>query len=163
MAKIYVSTYAKYNQGTLSGAWLDLEEFADMDDFFSACHELHNDDNDPEFMFQDWEDIPSGMITESSLNPEIFDWLQMSDSEKEVLEVYKGYIDQTGSLADAERYFHGKTTSAGDFMAEYWEESGALKNVPPELVYHIDWDAVARDSGFTFVEVSYQNVFVFSQ
>jgi antirestriction protein len=163
MAKIYVSTYAKYNQGALFGAWIDLEDYSDLEDFFSACRELHSDEQDPEFMFQDFENIPDGMITESSLNPEIFEWLQMSDNDKELIEVYKGYIDQSGCLADAERYFVGKSSSSGDFMAEYWEESGALKNVPQELVYHIDWDAVARDSGFTFVEVSYQNVFVFSQ
>lgn len=33
--------------------------------FLAACAELHKDEHDPEFMFQDWEGIPAEMISES--------------------------------------------------------------------------------------------------
>ena len=42
MARIYVGTYAKYNAGSIKGAWLDLEDYADRDAFLEACRELHN-------------------------------------------------------------------------------------------------------------------------
>ena len=48
---IYVGTYAKYNNGSIFGAWLDLTEYDDAEDFYKACAELHKDEQDPEFMF----------------------------------------------------------------------------------------------------------------
>ena len=31
--RVYVGTYAKYNGGSLEGKWLDLEDYADKDEF----------------------------------------------------------------------------------------------------------------------------------
>ena len=56
--KLYVSTYAKYNAGSLFGKWMDLNDYADHDDFIEACKELHKDETDHEFMFQDFEGFP---------------------------------------------------------------------------------------------------------
>lgn len=78
--RIYVGTYAKYNDGNLFGKWLDLEDYADHDDFYEACAELHADEEDPEFMFQDWEGIPSDMISESHVSPEC--WTLLDAYEK---------------------------------------------------------------------------------
>ena len=50
-ARIYVGTYKKYNNGSLAGAWLDLSDYSDKEEFLNACHELHNNESDPEFMF----------------------------------------------------------------------------------------------------------------
>ena len=56
--KIYVGTYAKYNDGSLDGKWVDLTEYSDYDEFLAAMHELHSDEDDPEFMVQDYENFP---------------------------------------------------------------------------------------------------------
>ena len=45
-AKVYVGTYAKYNNGSLSGAWLDLSDYSDKEEFYEACRELHKDEED---------------------------------------------------------------------------------------------------------------------
>lgn len=58
MAKLYVGTYAKYNSGSIAGAWLDLEDYADRDSFLVAARELHKDESDPELMYQDFEGFP---------------------------------------------------------------------------------------------------------
>lgn len=71
--KIYVGTYAKYNNGSIEGAWLDLSDFSSKEDFYEACADLHKDEADPEFMFQDWENIPSDFIGESWLSDEFFE------------------------------------------------------------------------------------------
>ena len=47
-ARIYVGTYAQYNNGSLFGEWLDLSDYSDKDDFLEACAELHKDEQDPE-------------------------------------------------------------------------------------------------------------------
>ena len=56
--KLYVGTYAKYNSGDLSGAWLDLDRFANAEEFEAACKRIHRDEHDPELMFQDVETDP---------------------------------------------------------------------------------------------------------
>ena len=66
-ASVYVGTYGKYNNGSLFGAWLDLSDYADKEEFYEACRELHKDEEDAEFMFQDYENIPENLISESHL------------------------------------------------------------------------------------------------
>ena len=51
-AKVYVGTYAKYNNGSLSGAWLDLSDYSDKEEFYEACRELHKDEEDAEYIPQ---------------------------------------------------------------------------------------------------------------
>lgn len=53
--KLYCGTYAKYNEGSLKGEWVDLDNFSNADDFLAYCSKLHNDEKFPEFMFQDYE------------------------------------------------------------------------------------------------------------
>ena len=52
-AKIYVSTYVKYNAGSIFGKWLDLSDYSDKDEFNEACRELQKDEEDAEYMYQD--------------------------------------------------------------------------------------------------------------
>ena len=70
--KLYVGTYAKYNAGSIAGAWLDLDKFKDAEEFEATCRRLHKDERDPEFMFQDVETDPGcdwqeGLYSESSM------------------------------------------------------------------------------------------------
>lgn len=61
MAKVYVGTYKKYNNGSLKGAWLDLSDYGDYDAFLAACKKLHKDEKDPEFLIEDSEGFPDGL------------------------------------------------------------------------------------------------------
>ena len=36
-ARIYVGTYAKYNNGSLQGEWVELSDFYDLDGFMERC------------------------------------------------------------------------------------------------------------------------------
>lgn len=65
---VYVGTYHKYNCGSIFGKWFDLTEFDGREDFYEACKALHADEWDAEFMFQDWEGIPSKFASESSID-----------------------------------------------------------------------------------------------
>ena len=71
-ARVYVGTYGKYNNGSLFGAWLDLSDYADKEEFYEACRELHKDEEDAEFMFQDYENIPENLISESWISENFF-------------------------------------------------------------------------------------------
>ena len=52
MPRIYVGTYKKYTEGSLKGAWLDLEDYNNKEQFLKACYQLHDDEDDPELMLR---------------------------------------------------------------------------------------------------------------
>lgn len=65
---VYVGTWHKYNCGSIAGRWFDLTTFDDERDFFAACRALHQDEADPELMFQDYEGFPVNMASECHIN-----------------------------------------------------------------------------------------------
>ena len=72
-ARIYVGTYAKYNNGSLQGEWVELSDFYDLDGFMERCAEIYEDEEEREFMFQAWEEIPDGLIDEGRLKENFFE------------------------------------------------------------------------------------------
>lgn len=88
---VYCGTYRKYNEGSLYGMWIDIELCDDADEFFEVCRKLHDDERDPELMFQDFQGFPSCWYSEcmgeETIN-KIIEYAQMSDSDKEMLEDY---------------------------------------------------------------------------
>ena len=163
MSAVYVGTYAKYNSGSIAGAWLDLTDYADRSDFYEACAKLHADEADPEFMFKDWEEIPDGMISECSIDEAVWEWLDLDDSDKELLQVYRDNVDSSASIDDARDAFVCRVDgSKADAMEQVYTDSHDMSSIPDALRYAIDWDVVARDSGLTFIEPTYRDVWVFN-
>ena len=62
-------------------------DFYDLDDFIEHCAEIHEDEEEPEYMFQAWEEIPDGLIAESHLEETFFELRdeldRLSDKEQE--------------------------------------------------------------------------------
>lgn len=164
--RVYVGTYAKYNNGSIEGAWLDLENYSDKDDFLAACAELHSDESDAELMFQDFEDIPEGMISESSIDEGLWDWIALDDSDKELLKVYREHVESSGDIETARDAFMGKADSPEHWAEEYANDCGLLESVPDSLKYYFDCAAYARDAQMggdvVFVEIGYRECWVFS-
>lgn len=150
--KIYVGTYSKYNNGSIEGAWIDVTEL-DKEEFYLKCKELHKDEEDPEFMFQDWEcpDLLDDFISESGTEPEFWELKEqikdLSDEQIEALTAYQN-IYGTIDLQDFEdRYFgHFQSYNINEEFGEHMlEEMGYLNEVPEHLRYYIDTEAYGRD------------------
>ncbi len=138
-ARIYVGTYAKYNAGSIAGQWLDLSDYADKDAFLAACAELHKDESDPEFMFQDMEGIPDGMASESHINEDVWEWLALDESDRVILKLYREY-GMDGDINDARDAYAGQWESGGAFAESMAEDCGDIpKDLPAWIV--IDWEA----------------------
>lgn len=71
-ARIYVSTYAKHNNSSYDGGWIDLRDISTYEEFIDLCRGTCSNEKDPEFMFIDWENIPNRWVSQSELNPEFF-------------------------------------------------------------------------------------------
>ena len=147
-AQIYVSTYAKYNEGSLKGEWVDLSQFSDASEFMEYCQELHADEADPEFMFQDFEGFPRCYYSESAdidTLEKLFDFLNMDEDDRKLLEMYAeatGYSIDDIDLSDAQDAFCGTANSEADFAEQMAIDCGEIpRNLPTWIANAIDWDA----------------------
>lgn len=151
MASVYVGTYAKYNNGSIKGAWVDLSKFSDEDEFLDYCRELHKDEEDPELMYQDFEEFPKRYYSESYINSDLWEWLALDDNEKDILEAYLECFGYDGTIKDAMDAYVGQYNSDIDFTMEWLEMCGDIPKDLPSII-HIDWEATARDLMMDFSE-----------
>lgn len=125
--RIYVGTYGKYSSGSIDGAWLNLDDYKDKDEFYEAARELHKDESDPELMFQDYEGFPEQYYNESSTPDELWAWLALSPDQREILEMY---IEATGNsdatIEKAEEAFQGKYDSEEDWAQQFLDDTGGM-------------------------------------
>jgi antirestriction protein len=147
--RIYVGTYKKYNNGSLAGAWFDLEEYSDKETFYEALAEFHDDEVDPEFMFQDFQGFPRGMVGESFIKEDAWLWLDLDDEEKEMYGAFMwlglGCDDFETDIESCKEQYAGREGSELDFTYQIVEDTGMLANMPKELVYYFDYEAYCRD------------------
>ena len=56
---VYVSTYGRYNDGSLCGLQIDLSSFYDYDydESINFCKAIHADEEAPQLMGQDYEEF----------------------------------------------------------------------------------------------------------
>jgi len=152
-AAVYVGTYGKYNDGSIFGKWLNLSDYADKEEFYAACHELHNDEEDPEFMFQDYENIPEGLISECSISDNLFEVIEafenMEENQKEPFLIWcnNGHRSLSGEdindlISAFESDYIGEYDSEEDFATELVEERSDLSDFAKQ---YFDYEAYARD------------------
>ena len=147
--RIYVSTYAKYNDGSLEGEWVDLTDFDTYEDFVDYCSELHKDENDPEFMVQDFENFPKKWYHESGLPSEdefnkINEYYLMSDIEKSAYETFIDYTDNE-DIDDFHEAYQGQFESASDFAYDLVDSLGWDGIGSNAIDMYFDYDAFGRD------------------
>jgi antirestriction protein len=145
--KIYVGTYRMYNNGSLYGKWFDLSNYADAQEFFKDCYEYHRNEFfsigcGPELMFQDWENIPDSLISESNLHDHAFKYFEavsdMNDDTEEAFQIYCVQIvywpsngnDLDETLEGFEQSYQGylgkKNDPKTDFAYQFAEDTGLL-------------------------------------
>lgn len=160
-AKVYVGTYRKYNDGSICGKWLNLSDYSDKDEFYKACYELHEDEQDPEFMFQDYEDIPNGLISENWISDRLFEVLEtLEDMDANLLEPFliwcnnehKSFTDEDidDLLSSFQDDYIGAYNSEEDFAEEQIELRDDLNEFAKRF---FDYEAYANDlfsSGYWF-------------
>ncbi len=150
---VYVGTYAKYNSGSIAGAWVRLDQFANEDEFLAYCAELHKDENDPEFMYQDFENFPDVFYSESGLDSELWDFLALDDNDRDLLEAFKECFGSSeNSIEDAQNAYYGQFDSDQDFAEELLASTGDLESIPENLRYYFDFEKYARDLMHDFSE-----------
>jgi len=164
MARIYVGTYESYNNGSLFGKWFDLEDYVDAEDFYKACKEYHKREEDPEYMFQDYEGIPEELIGESWLDDDLWEYLELDDDEKEQLEAFMSLGSYNKFSEYLEQYREKYLGELGGYGSEdaklgHWVAENGYLEIPDDLSGYIDYEIVGRDFGSSDFNVSGGYVF----
>lgn len=152
-ARVYVGTYKKYTEGSLFGKWLLLSDYISKEDFYEACHELHNDEDDPEFMFQDFENIPRSLIGESWMSDNLFDVINaISDMSNDQVEPFMIWLenghhdisseDINDLINSFESDYIGKYDDEEDYAYKLIEERDDLNDFAKQ---YFDYEAYAKD------------------
>lgn len=145
---VYVGTYHKYTCGSLAGKWLCLEDFSDKEEFYTACKELHKDEHDPEFMFQDYEG-PKCFYSESHLDDLVWEYLALDPHDQEIV---KAYIENR-DLRDFQEIidaYHGTFPTAAEYVQDCWEQCSDYTRPKNDTTWwhpsnYTDWDRMADD------------------
>lgn len=143
--KLYVGTYNKYNNGAIQGAWIDLTDYTDSESFYQACAELHKDESDPEFMFQDFEGFPKDLYSESGNIDAIYEYIDFLNETHLSQEVVDAGLSLEIPLDKLEDAYYGQFDSDIDLAHGYVENTGLLQDVPDEVARYFDYEAYGRD------------------
>lgn len=152
---VYVGTYAKYANGDLSGAWLDLTTFEDVDEFYNVARALHADEKDPEFMFQDFQGFPRALYAEAASPDNVESWIEyaaLDDYDRELLDAWLEIRNAEGSvqeLLDAaqDEFFCKVEECTWRAVAEYCADEKLIE-IPDNMWNYFDFDAYGRDLSY---------------
>lgn len=158
---VYCGTYAKYNNGSLFGKWFNLSDYDDYDELYQAMKELHKDEEDPEFMYQDFEApkffINQGLISESNISSDIYEIAEKINDSGLEFEIIEAYVDCIGNYCkDTEEFlgrvldsYYGEFNSDEDFTQEMLEQDGSIPENLPSYIF-IDWQKTAYNFMFDY-------------
>ena len=124
---IYVGTYAKYNNGSIYGEWVDITKYNTIESFYEKCENIHKDELDPEYMFQDYEYIPKNLVSESWISKAVFQIIKLVKDKDERI-AFLEYIDNKGYNYESddidEAYNNFKESFVGKYsnMQDYFDE-----------------------------------------
>ena len=146
---VYVGTYAKYNEGSICGLWIDLTSFSSYYDFVQFCKAIHSDEEDPELMAQDYEGFPSSYYYEGFINENDFDKIIEYSQlcEKYPAEAVSAYIESIGSddISNFEYDYCGEWDDEEDYARHVIEECYDIDRTMGHLSIYFDYEAFARD------------------
>lgn len=145
---LYCGTYGKYNSGNFSGIWVDVSTFDDYEDFVNFCYAIHADEEDPEIMCQDGENIPDSLCCESMGEEEfnkIEEYCELCDDYS--VDAVDDFLewDSTEDLDNMHDAYVGVYDSREDFAREIVSDCYDIENIMGNLACYFDYEAFARD------------------
>ena len=170
--RVYVGTYGKYNHGSIQGAWLNIEDYNSIDEFYDACNQIHAKElkmfGDVELMFQDFEGIPRALISEFHISPILFDIKNYLDGI-DINDLFE-FVDEFGfdyENTDSAQYlidkfnesYMGCNTDFRDFVYDHFDlEFPDIDDSHP-IMNHFDWSSYENELKQSYMHTPSGNVF----
>ncbi len=138
----------------VSGEWLSLGDYADLDEFYEKCEEACQGYN---YKFWDSEGIPNQLINDMDLDEDIYDYVEY-DGNKDALTEYLEYFSWEtvkDAIFDFNQRYMG-TIESGDEDEQFgrWLANQGIVDIPEHLKYNIDYASLTDgfiDSGWTIL------------
>jgi antirestriction protein len=153
--KIYLANLQAYNEGTLSGKWLDItkddlqQAVLDLDGAEWAIH-----DYELPFKIGEYEDIYElekvGKI-----------WNSMSDYEQAA---FCCLVDNYCTLSEALESYNDKSVLVADSfedLAYQFVKEGLYGEIPNSISNYIDYKSIGDDLEYNYIEYEYKNTTYF--
>ena len=166
--RVYVGTFGKYNSGSLYGKWLNIKDYKNVDEFDKACRQLHSNEYDPEFMFQDWEYIPNKFIGGGWIDPKLFELIHHPDMEHIDINTLFDFLDCSDCSTNIfevheiierfENSYHGNFRTFRDFAYEAFD----MFEICPTGCHcknYMDWDKYEKYIRDGYIYTDKGNVF----
>lgn len=151
--KVYVGTYAKYNNGSIEGKWIDLTNL-NYEEYCNTIANTHYDESDPEYMIQDIDtdnEVLRSMISEYGIDKDFWDLKEaLKEFTEEQLEAYTIYVNNTKDLyiGNFEENYLGyfNDYNINQALGEYMMDiTGEINEIPKHLQYYFDYESFGRD------------------
>ena len=145
---LYCGTYGKYNSGNFNGMWVNVSTFYSYEDFINFCKAIHADEEDPEIMCQDGENIPDSLCHESMGEEEFNNLLEYCELCDEYNVSAVDDFLECFSPEDLDRMddaYVGVYDSKEDFAREIVSDCYDIEKMMGNLAYYFDYEAFARD------------------
>jgi len=173
-ARVYVTTGKRYTGGNLSGIWMEPGKFLKRRDFLQACGELYADEDNPVFLFTDWQDIPRNYISDKQVSVNLFKMIRLitdlPDPDKIGFAIWLGKYEhnlpdiRADDILTAFRMCYQGYFGFRQKFTEYYarEELGITRQGSPRFDFvtfndYLFKDLFVIDSGFVFRKVEYQS------
>ena len=145
---LYCGTYGKYNSGNFNGMWVNVSTFDNYDDFVNFCKAIHADEEEPELMYQDGENIPDSLCSES-MGEKGFNNIKKYCELCEEYDVFAVYDflelfmpEDLDRMPDA---YVGVYESKEDFAEELVDDCYNLEKMMGDLSCYFDYEKFSRD------------------
>lgn len=147
---IYVSTYGKYNDGSLAGLWIGVDTFDSPEELTDFCRRLHADEKDPEFMVQDFDGIPEALYHEAGLpNSLLWEWLELSELDREIVSDFSEVC--SGDFEYALRHALSLYCCDVNYWEDYINDQIDLDGLPSWAKCYFNFEAYRRDCSYDFL------------
>ena len=145
---LYCGTYGKYNSGNLRGMLVNVSTFDSYEDFINFCKAIHADEEDPELMYQDFENMPDSLYSESMGEKgfeKIMEYCELCDEYN--VSAVDDFLewDSTEDLDRMHDAYVGVYDSEEDFAEEIVSDCYDLDNMMGSLACYFDYEKFARD------------------
>lgn len=143
--EVYVGTYAKYNNGSLFGMWVNMESFDIVEEFKIFCKAIHGNEEDPELMYQDYHNFPHNLYSESGM-ADSFEAIQQYATLDYDADALDAWIDdlQNDDFENFTECYIGEFDSEKDFAEQIFEDCHAHK-YDDFILQYIDYEKFARE------------------
>lgn len=161
--RIYVACLASYNNGILHGLWIDADQDTDsVHDEIAAMLKVSPIPNAEEYAIHDYEGFEGVQITEYPGIDEVAEIAafiaEHGSLGAELLNYYDDIKEAQTALSE---HYCGEYNSLAAFAEELTEDT---TQIPENLRYYIDYEAMARDlaiSDVFTIETGFEVVHVF--